>query len=79
MTNYIDTSILSISSKNINNCIDVIKVLQKSEISYSVVDNNSVVKDKNNNFIIEHGCNITLTKVNISDIKEKVCTIKRII
>lgn len=71
MSNYIDTSILSISSKKISDCNDVVNTLHKLGVICSVVDNNSVIK-KNNELIIEHGCNITLTNTNISNIKKDI-------
>ena len=54
---YLDKPILSISSKNITDCSNVIKTLKKLNIIAQVNHNKSIVKE-NNKLIIENGCNI---------------------
>ena len=54
---------LSISKKDLN-CENVIKKLQKLKILASVTNNNSVIKDKNNNYMIENGCRIKFSEMN---------------
>ena len=59
---------LSISKKNLN-CEDVIKKLNELKILSSVTNNKSVVKNKNNDYLIENGCRINFSELNNLDKK----------
>ena len=68
---YVDTATLSISSNNIKKCKDIVEMFRKTGILCSVVSNDSVIK-RNNKFIIEKGCNIKFTTINLDDVEDKI-------
>ena len=64
---YPDTIKLNISSNSINNCKKVAILLQQNGILSNITPNFSIV-DKNNQKIIENGCNIVLTNTSLHQI-----------
>ena len=68
---YIDTAILSISSNNINKCKDITEMFVKTGILCSVSSNDSVINN-NGKYIIEKGCNITFTDIDLDDTEDKI-------
>lgn len=54
-----NSSELSISSKNINSCIDVAKFFAKMDIMCSVTENTTVINE-NGKMILEKGCRIKM-------------------
>jgi len=64
------TSILSISSKKIKDCINVAETMRQCGINCSITQNNTIIgKD---DFTIENGCRITLSGVNHKYIEKYV-------
>lgn len=65
------TSVISISSTNINDCKDVANTLAKCGIMCSVTSNYTVRRDAKS-FSLENGCNIILTGLKSDKIEEFV-------
>ena len=74
MTDYDNTtSVLSISSKKINNCQEVVDLLFKLKVACKVSSNNTVLRNpQNNQYSLEKGCTITFAGLKPELIKTKV-------
>lgn len=70
-TEFLRDASLSISSKNIRDCNQVIEKLLSLGIMCSVSENKSVICKKDKCWT-ENGCDITITNINPNSIDEKV-------
>lgn len=65
-----DEGMISISSNNLD-CKKVAEKLLELNILSSVIKNTSVIR-RNDNYILENGCDIRLNRIEIDDIKDKI-------
>ena len=74
--NLSDKIKLSVSSKNIKNCDEIVQILKTCGI-YSIVKSNKSIVNYNKKYVIENGCQISMFTNNMTEVNEVWTTVKK--